>query len=143
MLITPLGATTVNEFHLCRNTNQQRKQSFLLQVKTQKITKRQPTMPGELKEPFHILTMNRLEWNEFTERYEEDIEASVVAPNIESLGTSTEESSPPNIEPEDEATPEKTASANQTMSPKALWLAIENAEKITIISLNTSKANFS
>ena len=60
MLITPLGATTGSMNFTYAGTRINRENNhFYFKSKTQKITKRQPTMlSARLMEPFHILTMN-------------------------------------------------------------------------------------
>jgi hypothetical protein len=131
MLITPVGATTGSMNFTYAGTRINRENNHFY-FKSQEPEDYQATVNNagrEIEGAIPYFDNERIEWNVFTERYEEDIEASAETPDIESLGTSTEESSPPNIDPKDEPTPEQTPSANQTMSPKVLWLAIENAEE--------------
>jgi hypothetical protein len=131
MLITPLGATTGSMNFTYAGTRINRENNHFY-FKSQDLEDYEATTNNarrEIEGAIPYFDDERIEWSEFTQRYEEDIEASAEAPEIESLGASPEEPPSPNIKPEDYPTPDQTASANQTMSPKALWLAIESAQE--------------
>ncbi len=131
MLITPVGATTGSMNFTYAGTRINRENNHFY-FKSQEPEDYQATVNNagrEIEGAIPYFDNERIEWSVFIERYEEDIEASAEATKIESLSTSTEKSSPPNIDPRDEPTPDQTASPNQTMSSKALWLAIENAHE--------------